>query len=358
MGRWLLSCGVGRESLVVVVLPWSVELVVLLLGVLKVGAGYVPVDVGVPVGRVGEIVEDSGAVLVVDDVELVRGVGEFSGGSLVGEVGVPVGGGVAYVIYTSGSTGRPKGVVVSHGSLGAYVERGRVVYGGFAGVSLVHSSVAFDLTVTALYTPLVSGGCVVLGGLDEGAVGVGASLMKVTPSHVGLLEALPGEVSPSQMLVVGGEALVGEALSSWRAAHPDVVVVNAYGPTEATVNCTDYWIEPGVELPEGPVPIGRPFWNTRMYVLDEYLRPVPPGVVGEMYVAGVVLARGYLGRFDLTAERFVADPFGPAGGRMYRTGDVGRWNADGQLVFVGRVDDQVKIRGFRIELGEVEATLT
>ncbi|WP_344318329.1 AMP-binding protein, partial [Streptomyces javensis] len=155
----------------------------------------------------------------------------------------------------------------------------------------------------------------------------------------------------------GGEALVGEALASWRAAHPDVVVVNAYGPTEATVNCADYRIEPGQELASGAVPIGRPFWNTRAYVLDAWLRPVPPGAVGELYVAGVVLARGYLGRADLTAERFTADPYGPAGARMYRTGDLARWNADGQLVYVGRVDDQVKVRGFRIELGEIQAVL-
>ncbi|MCQ8195638.1 AMP-binding protein, partial [Streptomyces sp. RCU064] len=184
------------------------------------------------------------------------------------------------------------------------------------------------------------------------------SFMKVTPSHLGLLEALPEEVSPSGMLITGGEALVGEALVSWRAAHPDVTVVNAYGPTEATVNCADYSIEPGQELASGAVPIGRPFWNTRAYVLDAWLRPVPPGVAGELYVAGVVLARGYLGRADLTAERFTADPYGPAGARMYRTGDLARWNADGQLVYVGRVDDQVKVRGFRIELGEIQAVIS
>ncbi|WP_159064283.1 AMP-binding protein, partial [Streptomyces canus] len=228
-----------------------------------------------------------------------------------------------YVIYTSGSTGRPKGVVVEHVSVGAYLERAREVYEDAAGSAVLHSSVAFDLTVTALYTPLVSGGRVVLAELDEHAAAAGGpSFMKVTPSHLGLLEVLPAQVSPSGTLVTGGEALLGEALASWRAAHPGVTVVNAYGPTEATVNCTDFRIEPGRVVASGPVPIGRPFWNTRAYVLDAALRPVPPGVAGELYVAGVVLARGYHGRADLTSERFVADPYGPSGARMYRTGDV------------------------------------
>ncbi|WP_344315698.1 AMP-binding protein, partial [Streptomyces rhizosphaericus] len=172
----------------------------------------------------------------------------------------------AYVIFTSGSTGRPKGVVVEHRSLGAYLARAREVYPQAAGVSLVHSSVSFDLTVTALWSPLVSGGRVVLGELAEAVSGV--SFMKVTPSHLGMLEALPEAVSPSGTLVIGGEALRGEVLAAWRASHPGVEVVNAYGPTEATVNCTEFRLEPGVAVPSGAVPIGRPFWNTRTYVLD------------------------------------------------------------------------------------------
>nr|WP_224301119.1 non-ribosomal peptide synthetase [Streptomyces olivaceus] len=181
--------------------------------------------------------------------------------------------------------------------------------------------------------------------------------MKVTPSHLGLLEALPDEISPSGTLITGGEALVGEALAAWRSTHPGVKVINAYGPTEATVNCTDFHIQPGEPVPSGPVPIGRPFWNTRAYVLDHRLRPVPPGVTGELYVAGIVLARGYHNRPDLTAERFTADPYGPPGTRMYRTGDTARWTHTGQLTYTGRTDDQIKLRGFRIELGEIQAVL-
>ncbi|NEW68833.1 non-ribosomal peptide synthase/polyketide synthase [Streptomyces rhizosphaericus] len=355
VARWLIEQGTGPERFVAIALPRSVELVVALLGVLKAGGAYVPVDPEYPAERKAHILSDARPVLVIDDVADLAAADAYAAEPVrvVASLNSP-----AYVIYTSGSTGRPKGVVVEHRSVGAYLERAREVYPDASGTALLHSSVAFDLTVTALYTPLVSGGRVVLGELDERAGDAGRpSFMKVTPSHLGLLEALPEEVSPSGTLITGGEALVGEALASWRAAHPDVTVVNAYGPTEATVNCTDFRIEPGAVVAGGAVPIGRPFWNTRAYVLDAGLRPVPPGVAGELYIGGVVLARGYLGRADLTAERFTADPYGPAGARMYRTGDLARWNADGQLVYVGRVDDQVKVRGFRIELGEIQAVL-
>ncbi|MFC7988723.1 non-ribosomal peptide synthase/polyketide synthase [Streptomyces pilosus] len=360
VARWLIARGVRAESFVGVMLPRSVELVVALLGVVKAGGAYVPVDVEYPAERVDQILGDARPVIVIDALSDLARAGELSDAPVTDEDRVdrldlshP-----AYVIFTSGSTGRPKGVVVEHRSVGAYLERAREVYGDAAGTALLHSSVAFDLTVTALYSPLVSGGRVVLAELDERAGAWGRpSFMKVTPSHLGLLQALPEGVSPSGTLVTGGEALVGEALETWRAAHPDVTVINAYGPTEATVNCTDFRIEPGEAVGSGPVPIGRPFWNTRAYVLDERLRPVPPGVAGELYIGGVVLARGYFERPDLTAERFTADPFGPAGARMYRTGDMARWNADGQLVYAGRVDDQVKLRGFRIELGEIQAVI-
>ncbi|UNS95050.1 AMP-binding protein [Streptomyces tubbatahanensis] len=170
-------------------------------------------------------------------------------------------------------------------------------------------------------------------------------------------------MAPTGTLVVGGEALTGEVLDRWRERRPDVTIFNAYGPTETTVNCMEWRLDSGTPAPKGPVPIGRPFARTSVFVLDSFLRPVPVGVEGELYVAGVGVARGYWGRAGLTAERFVACPFvgggsGVGGGsRMYRTGDVVRWRGDGALEFVGRVDDQVKVRGFRIELGEVEAAL-
>ena len=384
LARLLVGRGVGPESLVGVLLDRCVELVVALVAVLKAGGAYVPVDPDYPVGRVRGMLADAGPVVVLSSGVVVERVGVGRDG-LVGSDWVVLddpgvravvagldGGAVtdadrrvpllpdhpAYVIYTSGSTGTPKGVVVGHRSVGAYLDWAVSAYGGVEGTVLLHSPVSFDLTVTGLYAPLVSGGTVWLAALDEDVVcGPRTSFMKVTPSHLALLGALPHEVSPSVTLVVGGEALSGDVLGPWRDRHPEAVVVNAYGPTEATVECLGYRLEPGEPTPQGPVPIGRPGVNTRVYVLDGGLVPVPPGVVGELYVGGVQLARGYLGRAGLTAQRFVADPFGGVGERMYRTGDVVRWTAGGVLVFVGRVDEQVKVRGFRVEPGEVEAVL-
>jgi thioesterase domain-containing protein len=258
----------------------------------------------------------------------------------------------AYVIYTSGSTGRPKGVVVEHRSLSAYLAWARHAYPGLVGRALAHSPVSFDLTVTALFAPLTAGGTVELATLDAAAR---PAFLKATPSHLPLLT---GNCSPTDLLMLGGEALHGDALRGWRRQNPGVPVVNEYGPTETTVGCTVYRVEPGDPVPAGPLPIGRPIWNTAAYVLDATLDPVPPGVPGELFIGGAQVARGYLKRPELTAERFLPDPFGPPGSRMYRSGDRVRWNADGELEFLGRIDDQVKIRGFRIEPGEVEAALT
>ena len=260
------------------------------------------------------------------------------------------------MLYTSGSTGRPKGVVVEHRAVTAYLAWARATYPGLAGVALLHSPVSFDLTVTGLLGTLTAGGTVRLAAIDDPAARAGGrpAFLKVTPSHLPLLD---GELSPTADLVIGGEALTGEQLATWRAAHPDVAVVNEYGPTEATVGCVAARIAPGEPVPAGPVPIGTPTWNTRALLLDAALRPVPPGVVGELYVTGTQLARGYHDRPGLTAERFLPCPYGPPGARMYATGDLARWRADGTLDYLGRRDDQVKVRGMRIELGEVEAAL-
>ncbi|MCK1795668.1 amino acid adenylation domain-containing protein [Streptomyces sp. XM4193] len=389
--------GAGAEQVVAVALPKSIGQLVALLAVLRAGAAYLPLDPELPAERLEFVLANSRASLLISAEEAAGGLATGSGrtgkdarlpvlvldpgtgaageavhaeadaasvGAAAGPLPWPRPQDPAYVIYTSGSTGRPKGVVVEHRALSDYLAFAADRYPGMREGSLVTTTASFDLTVTGMYVPLTVGGTVRLATLDDDPQTLAAlrenpcALTKMTPSHLPLLAELPEEYAPRSELLLGGEALQGEALRAWRTAHPDVGVVNCYGPTELTVNCADHRIEPGAPLPDGPVPIGRPMANTAAYVLDRRLRPVPPGVAGELYVSGAGLARGYLDRPALTSERFVADPFGRAGARMYRTGDLARWNAEGLLVFLGRADEQVKIRGFRIELGEIEAELT
>ncbi|MFC7617375.1 amino acid adenylation domain-containing protein [Actinokineospora soli] len=368
----LAARGAEPGAIVALALPRGVDLVVALLGVLKSGAAYLPLDPEWPADRLSYVLGDAAPALLLTTGELAHRVPDTGVPRLLVEhAGVvdraPVRrarpGHPAYVIYTSGSTGRPKGVVVEHRSVADYLGWTKAAYPSAAGGALLHSPVSFDLTVTALYTPLVCGGSVHVAPLTEDADTAAAlaerpcTFLKATPSHLPLLAELPGAYSPAGELLLGGEALLGEAVAAWRAAHPDADVVNVYGPTEATVNCTQHRVPAGTALPPGPVPIGKPFAGTRAYVLDARLRPVPPGVPGELYIAGASLARGYLNRPGLTAERFTADPYGPPGARMYRTGDVARRLPSGDLVYLGRADDQVKVRGHRIELGEIEAVL-
>ncbi|CAM5641129.1 Amino acid adenylation domain-containing protein (Fragment) OS=Streptomyces tendae OX=1932 GN=GUR47_38495 PE=4 SV=1 [Streptomyces tendae] len=374
LAHLLAEHGAAPERFVAIALPRNCDTVVALLAVLKTGAAYLPVDPDYPAERIAFMLEDTEPALLLTTRELAPGLPDSGAPRLLlddpahtGDLAarpstaptVPVPPGLpAYVIYTSGSTGRPKGVVIEHRSLGAYLQWARNAYPAMTGTSLLHSPISFDLTVTALYTTLVSGGLVRVADLDERAAeGPGATFLKGTPSVLALLEALPAEASPSELIMLGGELLLGEVADRWRARRPDADVLNVYGATEATVNSVQYRIPAGAPAPAGPVPVGRPFWNTQVYVLDSGLRPVPPGVPGEAYIAGTGLARGYWRRAGLTSERFVANPFGPPGSRMYRTGDVLRWNHDGRLEFVGRGDGQVKLRGYRIELGEIEAVL-
>jgi amino acid adenylation domain-containing protein len=257
------------------------------------------------------------------------------------------------VIYTSGSTGQPKGVAVTHGGLTNYVVWAVGAYGmdGVDGAPL-HSSLAFDLTVTSLVVPLVAGSAVTVSraGGPEGLAelvrtGGEFGLVKVVPGHMPMLAELLSEAESAgaaRKLIVGGEALTGVDVRAWLKRAPGSVVVNEYGPTETVVGCCVFEIAAGQEVADS-VPIGRPVANTRLYVLNDALHPVPVGVEGELYIAGVQLARGYVGDSCLTSERFVACPFGPEGARMYRTGDRVHWNADGQMIFVGRADEQVKI---------------
>jgi amino acid adenylation domain-containing protein/non-ribosomal peptide synthase protein (TIGR01720 family) len=356
----LIADGVGPGRYVAVSLPRSADLVVAVLAVLKAGAAYVPVEPDQPADRVAFVLDDSRPALVLDDPDLVRGHDGHSADNPSDDDRTrplthhdP-----AYVIYTSGSTGRPKGVVVEHRSVVNYLAWAGEAYPGLRGAAVLHSPVSFDLTVTTLFGPLLVGGRIVVGDLDEDATPAErTTFLKATPSHLPLLGAVPADLSPTGELVVGGEQMLGEAVDEWRRANPTAVVVNEYGPTETTVGCMEHRVEPGEPLAPGPVPIGHPAWNTRLYVVDDLLRPVPLGVPGELCIAGDGLARGYLNRPGLTAALFVACPFGTPGERMYRSGDLVRRRADGVVEYLGRIDDQVKIRGHRIEPGEVESAL-
>ncbi|WP_281259631.1 non-ribosomal peptide synthetase [Streptomyces zhaozhouensis] len=356
LARWLRERGVGPESFVAVGMARSPELIVALLGTVKSGAAYVPLDPDHPAERTADVLSDAAPALRLTSLDGL-GLDAHADGNLTdAERAAPLTAGhPAYMLYTSGSTGRPKGVIVEHRALATYLTRARDTYPA-GGSTLLHSPLAFDLTVTALWTPLVSGGTIHLADLEEGVPQ--PTFLKITPSHLPLLNALPEAVSPTRTLIIGGEQLLPHALTEWRARHPRVTVINDYGPTEATVSVSDHHLRPGQEPSAGPVPIGRPFPGARLYVLDAGLRPVPPGVLGELYLAGPQLARGYHRRPGLTAERFVADPHGAPGTRMYRTGDLARWRHDGQLEYAGRTDHQIKLRGHRIEPGEIEAALT
>ncbi|MEV6877478.1 amino acid adenylation domain-containing protein [Amycolatopsis sp. NPDC051128] len=361
LARYLVERGVGPERLVALMLPRSADMVVAILGVFKSGGAYLPIDRNLPAERVEFMLDDASPCLVLDSWPDTTGHADvdLSDADRVSHLRPEH---PAYVIYTSGSTGRPKGVVVEHRNLVNVTcdhaamfpaeERLRValtaVFSFDASLEgLVFLAAGHELHVVDDATRLDASRLVDYVDAQR------ADLVDVSPSYLpGLIEAGLFDNSrhrPSK-IILGNEA-VDSTLWRQLSGLPDTTAYNFYGPTECTID-TVYCRIAG----ERPV-IGRPLWNTRAYVLDETLRPVPVGVSGELYLAGNQLARGYLNRPGLTASRFVACPFGTPGERMYRTGDLARWSADGQLVFVGRADDQVKIRGYRVELGEVAASL-
>ncbi|MFH7596850.1 amino acid adenylation domain-containing protein [Streptomyces racemochromogenes] len=359
LAHWLTGRGVGPESLVAVRLPRSADLVVALLAVLRTGAAYVPVDPDHPQARIEYILADSRPALVLDAETMAAA---RDGAVRPGPAPVPRvrPDHTAYVIYTSGSTGNPKGVAVPRGALDNFLATlGRTVPLSPADRWLAVTTVSFDIAALELYLPLVHGAAVVLAGKDtlSDPSQVAAVLrrhrvtvVQATPAFWQVLLQYEPDAARGLRVLTGGEALPARLAGT--LADGAAEVFNVYGPTETTIWSTLAPVAAGTG-----VSIGTPIGNTRVYVLDARLNPVPRGVQGELYIAGDGLARGYQGRPDLTSERFTACPFGPAGARMYRTGDLVRWSADGRLEYLGRTDFQVKVRGFRIELGEIEKAL-
>nr|WP_306304988.1 non-ribosomal peptide synthetase [Nocardia concava] len=411
LARELIARGIGTEDRVALAIRRSVDLVVAMYAVSVAGAAYVPVDPDQPAERVGYILETAapacvlttsrdgfelpnprhpGALLGRDPHDEALDSGQKHAGmteglrtevlridelELSGHPTAPVtnaervreltAANTAYVIFTSGSTGRPKGVALPHAAIANQLQWKTAEFGlGADDAVLLKTAATFDLSVWEFWSAAVSGGRLVIaapdGHRDPAYLNELMARERVTTLHVvpsmldALLTASEGTLNDSLRRVLAiGEALPAAVAQRFRAANPDASLFNLYGPTEAAVSITTHLV---TDADQGAVSIGVPEWNSRVYVLDARLNPVPDGVSGELYLAGAQLARGYFAQPNLTADRFVANPFA-IGERMYRTGDLVAWSADGELEYRGRTDFQVKIRGFRIELGEIEAAL-
>ncbi|MGN2641701.1 non-ribosomal peptide synthetase [Nocardia takedensis] len=381
LGRYLVNAGVRPESLVGIGIRRSVDLVVALYAVQAAGGAYVPLDLDQPVERIGYVLETAAPILVltttrdgfvrdgfdsvpIDELDLSR----YSDAPMTNrDRRAPLRpSNTAYVIFTSGSTGRPKGVAVSHAAI---VNRLAWMQSAYrlseSDVVLQKTPATFDVSVWEFFWPLRTGARLVVakpdghrdpGYLVDVILDEGVTTAHFVPSMLSVFvaEERSGECTTLRNVFASGEALPAATAQRLRQAT-GASLHNLYGPTEAAVDVTYHEV---TDSDTASVPIGAPVFNTRVYVLDSRLHPVPVGVAGELYLAGVQLARGYVARPDLTADRFVANPFDPAGGRMYRTGDLVTWTADGELEYLGRTDFQVKLRGLRIELGEIESALT
>ncbi|HYS38899.1 MAG TPA: amino acid adenylation domain-containing protein, partial [Pseudonocardiaceae bacterium] len=375
LAHHLIGLGVRPEVPVALLVARSVELIIAELAISKAGGAYVPLDARAPVARLQLLVAETGATIVVTDQTWADTAHEIHSGQVV-VLGEPSAGpdtspvvtvhpdNLAYVVHTSGSTGTPKGVGARHRDVVA-LAFDRAFACGAHDVVLLHSPQAFDAHTYELWVPLLNGGRVVLappGDVDTEILrrmiaehGVRAIFLTSGLFRMVAAEA-PDCLRGAREVWTGGEIVPAAAIRQVMAACPDLTVADVYGPTETTTYATHHPMTDVADVPD-MVPIGGPLDNTRLYVLDGALAPNPPGVPGELFIAGAGLARGYLRRAGLTAERFLADPCGPPGERMYRTGDVVRWTDSGELEFIGRRDEQVKIRGFRIELSEIETVL-
>lgn len=375
--RLIDSHHIGPESMVGIMLDRSELMIVAVLGVLKAGAAFVPIESSYPLDRVNYILSDTAVSLLITQSNLLAQWIEFSGALLAIDVEssgwlelsdnpVPLARPehLAYVIYTSGSTGEPKGCLLEHGNIANYIAWAQDYYfpdrtGGNFGL---YSSLCFDFTLTNIFCPLVTGKSLRIYPQSQSIEAIlahafradsGVDTLKLTPSHIRLLEYMDLGPTGVRKIIAGGEELTPVHISILRRIDPTIEIYNEYGPTEATVGC----IAKRIDVDFSQVLIGAPIANTRVYILDEAGKAVPLGVRGEICVAGAGLARGYHQRPDVTAQKFIRDAF-PGEHRIYRTGDIGRWLPSGDVQCFGRMDDQVKIRGYRVELGEIEVLLS
>ena len=388
LARYLQSQQVETETRVGIYLERSIEMVIAVLAILKAGGTYIPLETKAPIERLSLMVQTAQARLVITQEQLAAPLSILSlplvcldtqWEALARESGTALSlpiqpENAAYILFTSGSTGTPKGVVVEHRQIINYIQ-------AFAERASLHAPASFamiqplsvDSCLSMLFPPLLMGGTLHLISQDRALDPVALAdyfdrypmdYLKIAPSHLAALLTgeTPSRILPRTRLIIGGEASQWQWVQQLNALLPARTLYNHYGPTETTVGSLLYPVEAVGEEPKysasALTPIGKPLANTSIYILDRYLHPVPIGVTGELHIGGSGLARGYLGRPDLTADRFIPDPFGAvAGARLYKTGDLARYQADGDVEFIGRSDEQIKMRGYRIELGEIEAVL-
>jgi amino acid adenylation domain-containing protein len=388
LSHYLVKQGVSLETPIVIFIPRSLELVIGLLAILKSGGTYVPIDPEYPAVRIHYMLEDSKAPIILThssvidklpsncavliDIDEIKKELQLEK-TIDPSIRVPSDS-LCYIIYTSGSTGKPKGVGVTHSNLTHYLNYSKEVYFTHQkAVAILHSSVVFDMSITSLYSPLITGNTIYIlpSNFQINSLEIIAkelsrvNFLKLTPTHLKALQKedtlrniLNNKIS---CLVVGGENILKEdVIALFNSSSSINSIFNEYGPTETTVGCCAFKIKQLEHLTQISIPIGRPIHNTQIYILDPNLNQVPIGTIGEICVGGGGVARGYIGKPDLTSEKFIANPYASKeeiGNRLYRTGDLGRYLSDGNIEFIGRRDYQIKIRGFRIELEEIELAL-
>ncbi len=386
LARYLRKKGVGAETLVPVCVERSIEMLTAILGILKSGGAYVPIDPEYPADRIGYMLEDTGARIIVSSKASKEKLPKQEGAEIISidtdweeinkeskenlEIEIALAS-LAYIIYTSGSTGKPKGVMIEHGSLLNYILNSQAHYiteDEDSTGSYIHLSYTFDASVTGMFMPLIAGKPVVIASTKTMNVFEDENLqkyapfdfIKLTPSHLELITEIETKDKAwfTKKLVIGGEALHASHFNYFKEKGIEAEIINEYGPTETTVGCSTYQFSTFDNQETGSISIGKPMDNTKMYITSPGGELLPAGVWGEIWIGGEGVARGYLNREELTHEKFIQDPFTKEGNqKLYKTGDIGRWQADGTIEYRGRKDDQVKIRGYRIELGEIENVL-